>query len=134
MRRKHIKITFSIVTIVILLFGIINIYQNKFLATPNVIQTCNSPDGKYIAYLYESNGGATSGYVYHISIIKNGKLLSKGNGNIYINTKVPPKEIRWISNNQLYVDDYNSIHTKKQEQSIYDITILYSSLESDIIK
>lgn len=104
-------------------------FVELFYAEPTIMQTYVSPDGKYTAYVYESNGGATTGWIYHISILPTEEKLGKGNGNIYINTSIPPKGIKWISNNELYVDDYKSANTKKQEESIYNIIIHYSSLK-----
>ena len=44
-----------------------------FYAEPTIMQTSVSPDGKYTAYVFESNGGATTGWTYHISILQTGK-------------------------------------------------------------
>lgn len=104
------------------------IFRNIFFAEPNIIQSIASPDGRYTAYLFESNGGATTGMIYHISILESEKNLGKGNGNVYI-SEIPPNGIEWIENTVLYVDDYKSIKTTKQKQKIKDITIKYKSLK-----
>lgn len=104
------------------------IFRNIFFAEPNIIQSIVSPDGRYTAYLFESNGGATTGMIYHISILESEKNLGKGNGNVYI-SEIPPNGIEWIENTVLYVDDYKSIKTTKQKQKIKDITIKYKSLK-----
>lgn len=103
-------------------------FQSVFFTEPNVIRNISSPDGRYTAYVFESNGGATTGWTYHISILKNGKNLNKGNGNVYI-SDIPPNNIEWIENTILYVDDYKSIKTTKQKQKLKDVTIKYKSLE-----
>lgn len=121
----------SVVVIAVILLIVISRWAivQVFWANPAISQTVNSPDGKYTAYVFESNSGATSGWVYHISILPSGKTLYKGNGNVYINSSTPPNNVEWLSNNELYVDDYRSINTTKQKQSIYGITVKYRSLE-----
>ena len=106
----------------------IKIFRHTFFAEPNLSQMIASPDGRYTAYLFESNGGATTGMIYHISILESEKNLGKGNGNVYI-SEIPPNGIEWIENTVLYVDDYKSIKTTKQKQKIKDITIKYKSLK-----
>ena len=39
------------------------IFRNIFFAELNIIQSIASPDGRYTAYLFESNGGATTGMI-----------------------------------------------------------------------
>lgn len=95
---------------------------------PTVMQTHVSPDGKYTAYVYESNGGATTGWVYHISILQTGRKLGKGNGNIYI-SGIPPVNLEWLDNSTLYVDDYDSARTTKRKEKIYEIDVKFKSLE-----
>ena len=79
--------------------------------------------------MFERNSGATSGWVYHISVLQSDKKLGKGNGNVYINRSMPPESIEWRSNDELYVNDYQSINTTKQKRNINDIKVKYRSLE-----
>ena len=106
----------------------IKLFQYIFFAEPDIIRSISSPDGKYTAYLFESNGGATTGWTYHVSVLKKGRKLNKGNGNVYI-SKIPPNNIEWFKNNVLYIYDYKSIKTTRQKQKIKDVTIKYKSLE-----
>ena len=103
-------------------------FVQLFYAEPAIMQTSISPDGKHTAYVFESNGGATSGWTYHISIVQDGKKLRKGNGNIYI-SDIPPKNIMWIDNSTMFVDDYDSAGTTKRREKMHNITIQYQSLE-----
>ena len=102
------------------------IFIELFYAEPTIMQTSISPDGKYIAYVFESNGGATTGWIYHISILKTGKELSKGNGNIYISS-IAPIKLEWLDKTTLYVDDYDSQGTTKRKEKIYDVTVKFKS-------
>lgn len=107
-------------------------FVELFYAEPTIMQTSISPDGKYTAYVFESNGGATTGWIYHISILKTGKELSKGNGNIYISSIMPIK-LEWLDKTTLYVDDYDSQGTTKRKEKIYDVTVKFKSLEKKIV-
>lgn len=99
-----------------------------FFAEPTIVQTCGSPDGEYTAYVYESNGGATSGWTYHVSILPTKRKLGKGNGNIYISNS-PPVKLEWLNDRTLYIDDYDSFRTTKRKEKIGDVAVRFKSLE-----
>lgn len=101
-------------------------FVELFYAEPTIIQRSISPDGKYTAYMFESNGGATTRWTYHISILPTGKKLGKGNGNIYTND-TPPRKIVWLNDRTLYVDDYKSANVRRKEKK-YGISVKYTSL------
>lgn len=103
--------------------------KDLFWSQPTVIQTWVSPDGTYTAYVFESNAGATTGWIYHISVLPTGKELSKGQGNVYIGTLLPD-DISWIDNITLFVSDYASKGTTRQKEKIGNIRIKYRSLET----
>ena len=103
--------------------------KDLFWSQPTVIQTWFSPDGTYTAYVFESNAGATTGWIYHISVLPTGKELSKGPGNVYIGTLLPD-DISWIDNITLFVSDYASKGTTRQKEKIGNIRIKYRSLET----
>jgi len=99
--------------------------------TPDIIQSATSPDGKYTAYIFESNGGMTTGFIYHVSVLPSDKKLGKGPGNVYRDTSSLnfgcPENIVWLSNSELYVEDYRG--EAKRKQQIYGITVTFRSLE-----
>lgn len=103
--------------------------KDLFWSQPTVIQTWVSPDGTYTAYVFESNAGATTGWIYHISVLPTGKELSKGQGNVYIGS-LPPDDISWIDNITLFVSDYASKGTTRRKEKIGNIRIKYRSLET----
>ncbi len=129
MKRKRI-ILFAIAAIVLSFCILIirHIFVQMFFSEPTIIQTYVSPDGENVAYLFESDGGATTGWFYHISILPTGDKLGKGNGNIYI-SGIQPESILWIDNKTIYVKDYDSVSTTKRKENIRNITIRYNSLE-----
>ena len=51
----------------------LNSFRAFLMGEPDIIQESVSPDGKYVAYVFEANGGATSKFTYRLSILKNGK-------------------------------------------------------------
>ena len=125
------KIIFSFgILVALLLCGMLIkwAFVELFYAEPTVMQTYVSPNGRYTAYVYESNGGTTTGWVYHISILQTGEKLDKGNGNIYI-SEIPPVNVVWLDNSTLYVDDYDSVRTTKRKEKIYGIDVRFKSLK-----
>lgn len=97
-----------------------------FFSEPDIIQAASSPDGHYIAYVFESNGGATSGFIYHLSIMENGKKLRKGHGNTHISNF--PFSVKWIEDDILEVYDTSENYLHKD--SIKGIQILYCNASS----
>jgi len=125
------KILLSIGLLIVLVFTVFLIksaFVELFFAEPTIMQTYVSPDGEYTAYVFESNGGATTGWSYHISIMQTGKKLRKGNGNIYI-SDIPPVDLEWLDNRTLYIEDYDSANTTRRKEKIYDVVVKFKSLE-----
>ncbi len=126
---KNIVIAGITMLITILLFISAGyIILQVYFPEPAIMQSVSSPDGKYTAYIFESNGGATTGWIYHISVLESGKKLGKGNGNVYV-SGAKPKNIKWVNDNELYIEDYRSVDTTKQKQRINDVIIRYESSE-----
>lgn len=107
--------------IVSLLICTYALYVHLLTAPINIIQSETSPDGKYIAYVYESNGGATTGWIYHVSVLPASKKLKGGKGNVYTGS-VPPETIEWLDNKRLFAMDFQSENSKRK-YFIYGITI-----------
>ena len=125
-KMKRIAIMVLMIAVVIITVPIL--LKDLFWSQPTVIQTRVSPDGKYTAYVFESNAGATTGWIYHISVLPTDKELSKGQGNVYIGS-LPPDDISWIDNSSLFVSDYASTGTTRQKENVGDIRIKYRSLD-----
>lgn len=107
--------------IVSLLIYTYALYVHLSTVPINIIQSETSPDGKYIAYVYESSGGATTGWIYHVSVLPASKKIKSGKGNVYTGS-VPPEAIEWLDNKRLFVMDFQSKNSKRK-YSIYGITI-----------
>ena len=84
-----------LIAFLLIIFVVVFLLISRFFSPePDVIEAIQSPEGKYIAYIYESNGGATTGFIYHLSVLKSDVPLKKGNGNAYISEH--EFEIQWI--------------------------------------
>ena len=98
------------------------------MGEPNIIQEVVSPDGKYVAYVFEANGGATTKFTYRLSILKNGKKLKAGDiGNAFI-TYVE-FDVEWTNDNTLNVNNIASVNIFKQETKIDDVNISYNYIK-----
>ena len=124
-----------IAVILVVIIGLIvsgNIALNSFWALfmgePDVIQEVVSPNGKYVAYDFEANGGATSKFTYRLSILKNGKKLKAGDvGNTFIT--YTEFDVEWIDDNTLNVNNIASVNIFKQETKIDDVSVSYNYIK-----
>ena len=122
--KKKILITFLIIVVGIgLLYSAFNGLRWFVLSEPDIIQEVVSPNGEYVAYVFESNGGATSWFVYRLSILKNGKQPKRGDvGNTYINDY--EFDVEWKDNDTLMVNNTTTINYK-QETKIHGVEVIY---------
>lgn len=135
-RRFNMKKGVMIIAVIlVVIIGLVvsgNIALNSFRAflmgEPDIIQESVSPDGKYIAYVFEANGGATSRFTYRLSILKNGKKLKAGDvGNTFIT--YTEFDVEWIDDNTLNVNNIASVNIFKQETKIDDVNISYNYIK-----
>ena len=103
------------------------IIYNIFLPEPAIIQYVPSPDGEHIAYIYESDGGATTGFIYHLSIMKKDEKLTKGKGNTYSSSF--EFQVEWINNAELQVNNPSPIKIYKQKENVNGIKVQYKFLK-----
>ena len=122
--KKKILITFLIIVVGIgLLHSVFNGLRWFVLSEPDIIQEVVSPNGEYVAYVFESNGGATSWFVYRLSILKNGKQPKRGDvGNTYINDY--EFDVEWKDNDTLMVNNTTTINYK-QETKVHGVEVIY---------
>lgn len=122
---KKILVIISVVlAIIIALIVVGNVALDSFRAflmgEPDVIQEVVSPDGKYVAYVFEANGGATTRFTYRLSVLKNGKKLKAGDiGNTFIT--YDEFDVEWVDDDTLKVNNISSIYIFKQETKIDDV-------------
>ena len=134
-RRFNMKKGIMIIAVIlVVIIGLVvsgNIALNSFRAflmgEPDVIQEVVSPNGKYVAYVFEANGGATSKFTYRLSILKNGKKLKAGDvGNTFIT--YTEFNVEWIDDT-LHVNNIPSANIFKQETKVNDVNISYDYIK-----
>lgn len=95
---------------------------------PDIIQEVVSPDGKYVAYVFESNGGATTRFTYRLSVLKNGKKLKAGDlGNTFITYE--KFDVVWLDDNTLKVNNIPSTNIFEQKKKIKGVNISYNYMK-----
>ena len=122
MKNSLKTIFLSAVLLIALVFLASQIFR-VFLPEPTIIKSVQSPDRKYTAYIYESNGGATTGFIYHLSIIETGKKLPYGQGNAY-SADSPVISIMWTNEQELYVENYRQ-RVYVQKELVKGIKVTY---------
>ena len=130
--KKVLVIISVVLSIIIALIVAGNVALDSFRAflmgEPDIIQEVVSPDGKYVAYVFEANGGATSKFTYRLSILKNGKKLKAGDvGNTFIT--YTEFNVEWIDDNTLKVNNIQSINIFEQKMKIDRVNITYNYIK-----
>jgi uncharacterized protein YxeA len=130
--KKAIVIIFVVLAIIVALIVIGNIALDSFRAflmgEPDIIQEVVSPDGKYVAYVFEANGGATTRFTYRLSVLKEGKKLKAGDvGNAFIT--YDEFDVEWIDDNTLKVNNIQSINIFKQKMKIDRVNVTYNYIK-----
>ena len=106
----------------------LNSFRTFLMGEPDIIQESVSPNGKYVAYVFEANGGATSKFTYRLSILKNGKKLKAGDvGNTFIT--YDEFDVEWVEDDTLKVNNISSIYIFKQEIKIDDVSVSYNYIK-----
>ena len=118
----------TIVAVIVAGNVVLNSFRAFFMGEPDIIREVVSPDGKYVAYVFEANGGATSRFTYRLSILKNGKKLKAGDvGNTFIT--YDEFDVDWVDNDILRVDNIASTYIFRQETKIDDISVSYNYIK-----
>lgn len=130
--KKALVIISVVLAIIIALIVAGNVALDSFRAflmgEPDVIQEVVSPDGKYVAYVFEANGGATTKFTYRLSVLKKGKKLKAGDvGNTFIT--YDEFDVEWVDNDTLKVNNIASIYIFKQETKIDDVSVSYNYIK-----
>ena len=130
---KKILVTISVVLAIIIALIVtgnvaIKSFRAFLMGEPDVIQEVVSPDGKYVAYVFEANGGATTRFTYRLYVLKNGKKLKTGDvGNTFIT--YDEFDVEWIDDNTLKVNNIQSINIFEQKMKIDRVNITYNYIK-----
>ena len=106
---------------------------DHYVGSPNNMQKyVESPNNNYVAYVYERNGGATTPFVYHLSILEKGKRLPRNSGNVIIS--YIEFDVEWVKSNELkvaFLPSHGKKNIFKKLEHIEGIKITYSNLPSE---
>lgn len=94
-----------------------------------VIRQIESPDGKYVAFYFIRDLGATTKQSYQLSILNKGEKLGDTAGNIF--TTYGEFDIKWDENDNLIVNIKNNEEIFKQLDKYKEIEIKYKTPESN---
>ena len=127
--KKKILITFLIIVVGIgLLYSAFNGLRWFVLSEPDIIQEVVSPNGEYVAYVFEANGGVTTRFTYRLSVLKEGKKLKAGDlGNAFIT--YDEFDVEWIDDNTLKVNNISSTNIFEQKIKIDRVNITYNYIK-----
>lgn len=130
--KKAIVIISVVLSIIVALIVAGNIALDSFRAflmgEPDIIQEVVSPDGKYVAYVFEANGGATTRFTYRLSVLKEGKKLKAEDvGNTFIT--YDEFNVEWIDDNTLKVNNIPSTNIFEQKIKIDRVNVTYNYIK-----
>ncbi len=130
---KKVLVIISVVLVIILALIVAdNVAHNSFstflMGEPDIIQEVVSPDGKYVAYVFEANGGATTRFTYRLSVLKYGKKLKAGDvGNTFIT--YDEFDVEWVNDNTLKVNNIPSTNIFEQKMKINRVNVTYNYIK-----
>ena len=124
---KNIKILFIstatvlFIALATIIFSILFLYNSNI--NIDIIKTEVSPNGDYTAYLFECNSGATSDFIYNLSVLKTGRELKSSTGNTY--RSHDKFDFYWEDDNTLTVEIKRFDEIIMQKNEINKVTINY---------
>jgi len=101
------------------------------LCDEQIKSEAESPDGKYIATLFERDCGATTDFVAHVNMRETSERFvedSNGTvkqGEVFVVKGRPMTRLVWKNNQSLVIECTRSGSPFRQESSWHTITILY---------
>ena len=117
-------ITGLIIGAVSLLFLFIHLLFSGACAN-EILSTEDSPNGRYTAYTFTRDCGATTSESYQLSILKKDKELKNKGGNTFVSKQ--EFDVEWADETQLYVAYPESANTYKMDNKVGKVDIVYTS-------
>jgi len=90
-----------------------------------VLSTNVSPNGRYTAYTFTRDCGATTSVSYQLSILKKDQELKNKSGNTFVSKQ--EFDVEWADDTQLNVAYPESAKTYKMDNKVGKVNIVYSS-------
>ncbi|MET0654346.1 MAG: hypothetical protein ABWY94_02075 [Pseudoxanthomonas sp.] len=105
-----------------------------------ILEEFPSPDRAYKAVAFQRDCGATTGFSTQISILRFGRSLDDGSGNIYVADADhgaapsgpgggPPVQVRWTGNRSLSVAGHPQARVFSSKAKYEDVAITYEVAE-----
>lgn len=114
------------IVVIIIMVGFMTVPAAIKIKESNIITKKASPNGEYIAYIYEKNSGATSWFVYRLAILKKEDSLTFFSDQAYIAQE--QFDIEWEGDLKIKVHN-NPTKIYRQKFKEMNITIDYDYME-----
>ena len=89
------------------------------------LSTNDSPNGRYTAYTFTRDCGATTSVSYQLSILKKDQKLKNKSGNTFVSEQ--EFDVEWARDAQLNVAYPKSAKTYKMDNKVGRVDIIYTS-------
>jgi hypothetical protein len=130
------NLTMKIISIIVgsIIVGLIGAVSLLFLfihllfsgaCANEILSTDDSPNGRYTAYTFTRDCGATTSVSYQLSILKKDKELNNKGGNTFVSKQ--EFDVEWADNMQLDVAYPESAMTYKMDNKVGKVDIVYTS-------
>lgn len=90
-----------------------------------ILSISDSPNGRYTAYTFTRDCGATTSVSYQLSVLKKDKELKSKGGNTFVSKQ--EFDVEWASDTQLNVAYPESAKTYKMDNKVGKVDITYIS-------
>ncbi|MCT9853009.1 DUF5412 domain-containing protein [Priestia megaterium] len=106
MKKVYMIILGALVSVFIIVFTIWQLFFNpQHLPSGDYISQSTSPDGNYTVKIYQSSGGATTGFAIRGEVIYNNKSFNKTK-NIYWNYPQEKAKVKWINHDTVNISGH----------------------------
>jgi hypothetical protein len=90
-----------------------------------VSQTLISPSGRYVAYVFSRNCGATTGFNTQVSVLPTTHKPPQESGNTFISGRQVPLVLQWQGDESLKITGASSVSPTKQVAIAEGIKAIY---------
>ena len=126
MRKRILSVSMLLLALAFIIFGVLYVLTGFQFggngSSNSIIKTVSSPNGKYIAYVFIRDMGASTKESYQLSILKEGRELGNTAGNAYISYS--EFMVEWVGEKELFVDN-SAAEIFKQKNEVNGIKITY---------
>lgn len=92
-----------------------------------IVQTINSPSGKFKAIVFSRNCGATTGFNTQVSVLHVDESLPNEGGNTFITNGSVPIVLHWQTNSALHISNIGNTSPIKKIKQGSGVVIRYAN-------